>query len=128
MTATIHGVGTATTGLSLEDENGFSVCSSPKIVSYSKVECLTSRGFKKIKEKKYCTNHKTSIKGSKGPKTLEECVVWVGRNEPTALHFFWRPKSDWLCAACPASYDGTDTGASNSDTDIYSFVAVGTKS
>jgi hypothetical protein len=62
LTATVHGVGTATTGLSLEDENGFSLCSNLKISAYSKVECLTNRGYKMIKEKKYCTNFKVSVK------------------------------------------------------------------
>jgi len=76
ITATVHGVGTATTGLSLEDENGFSLCQSLTITAYSKIECLTSRGHKLHKEKKYCTNYKKSLKNVK---SIDECSAWVAR-------------------------------------------------
>jgi phage major head subunit gpT-like protein len=36
--------------------------------------------------------------------------------------------SDWLCGACPATYDGSDTGITNSNTNVYALLAVGTKS
>jgi hypothetical protein len=41
ITATVHGVGTATKDLSLVDKDGKSICQTLKIVAYSKVECLT---------------------------------------------------------------------------------------
>jgi len=42
ITATVHGVGTATTGLQLVNANGESICQSLSITAYATVKCVTN--------------------------------------------------------------------------------------
>jgi hypothetical protein len=44
ISATVHGVGTATKGLQLVDAAGKSICEKLTITAYSKVECLAKGG------------------------------------------------------------------------------------
>jgi len=99
--ATILGVGTATTGLSLVDANGVRFCDDLKITAYSKVECwargtrlVEPRGCKEIRHK-----HRSI-------KSLDGCRSYLLDKDANAKYFFYRNsvRSDLICAQCPSGF------------------------
>jgi len=76
------------------------------------------KGAKRVAYNRYCTNYK---KSAMNHRTVEKCMAWVQKVDPSAKHFFFRQEGNYHCSPCPSSYSGTNarTGVQNSQ--IYTY-------
>lgn len=82
------------------------------------------KGARRVAFNRHCNSY---TKSTNAHKTVEACLAYIKKSEPAAKHFFFNEEG-FQCAACPATYAGTNARTTVKNSNCYTYEIEGTQS